>query len=102
MLTAEIFKAPAALQGGFVHHTGPLVDCEQFISAKLDTLRGNAPEATRIVKTLMRKIKTIKWEDARKLTVKTIAQRRVSKEGQEGMNAFFEKRPAAWRTGGKA
>ena len=32
-------------------------------------------------------------------TVRWIAERRTSDEGQEGLNAFLEKRPPSWDTG---
>jgi methylglutaconyl-CoA hydratase len=35
-------------------------------------------------------------DDLIEQTSKLIAKLRVSEEGQEGLNAFFEKRPAAW------
>ncbi|MDZ4676014.1 MAG: enoyl-CoA hydratase-related protein [Oligoflexia bacterium] len=99
MLTAEVFKALHAQQIGLVHFTGAVADAENFIQEKLKLIVNNGPEATRITKDLIQKIKTSNWPAARKLTVKTIAQRRVSKEGQEGMNAFFEKRIPTWRRG---
>ena len=35
--------------------------------------------------------------EALTLTVKRAARQRVSAEGQEGLGAFLDKRPASWR-----
>lgn len=97
MLTAEVFKAPLAEQAGLVHFVGSPEQCAGFLGEKLTMIVNNGPEATRITKELIQKIKTSTWTAARASTVKTIAERRASKEGQEGMSAFFEKRPPAWK-----
>jgi len=97
MLTAEIFKSEHAKKIGLIHYIGDKESSQIFIVNKLNLILNNGPEATRITKDLIQKIKTSSWPAQRKLTVKTIAQRRVSKEGQEGMNAFFEKREPRWR-----
>jgi len=97
MLTAEVFKADHAHKINFVHYVGNKESSQVFIVNKLNLILNNGPEATRITKDLIQKIKTSPWPAQRKLTVKTIAQRRVSKEGQEGMTAFFEKRDPNWR-----
>jgi methylglutaconyl-CoA hydratase len=97
MLTAEVFKGEHAHHIGLAHFVGDKEASQVFIVNKLNLILNNGPEATRITKELIQKIKTSPWPAQRKLTVKTIAQRRVSKEGQEGMNAFFEKREPLWR-----
>jgi len=98
MLTAEVFKGDHAQKINLVHFIGDKEGSQVFIVNKLNLILNNGPEATRITKELIHKIKTSNWPAQRKVTVKTIAQRRVSKEGQEGMNAFFEKREPHWRT----
>lgn len=97
MLTAEIFKAHQALTMNLVHFVGAKLEAEAFIQERLKLILSNAPDATGLTKNIIQKIKTSSWVAQRSLTVKTIAQRRVSKEGQEGMNAFFEKRKPSWQ-----
>jgi methylglutaconyl-CoA hydratase len=97
MLTAEVFKGEEALKMGLVHYLGERETCQEFIAKKLSLISKNGPEATRATKDLIQKIKTSSWAQARKLTVQTIAKKRISPEGQEGMNAFFEKRDPIWR-----
>jgi methylglutaconyl-CoA hydratase len=67
------------------------------VSALLDELRTAGPTAARAAKALIRELRTLEPEDARRHTVRHIAQQRTSPEGQEGLGAFIEKRPPAWR-----
>jgi methylglutaconyl-CoA hydratase len=97
MFTAEVFKSPKAREIGLVHFSGSLDECKNFLQEKLALITQNGPEALRVTKDLIQKIQTSSWTERRKVTVKTIAARRVSKEGQEGMKAFFEKRAPSWR-----
>ena len=96
MLTAEVFMAPRALTSGLVHFAGTLDSCEKFADEKLKMISKNGPEATRLTKNLIQKVKGSSWKSARQFTVRTIAERRASEEGQEGMKAFFEKRKPLW------
>ncbi len=98
MLTAEIFRAPYAHKVGLAHFVGPQTECLQFIKERVDLILKNAPEATQLTKELIVKVKAAQWPQARKLTVQTIAKKRTSKEGQEGMKAFFEKRKPSWQS----
>ncbi|MBK9294643.1 MAG: enoyl-CoA hydratase/isomerase family protein [Oligoflexia bacterium] len=97
-LTAELFKTDKALQCGLIHYVG-LTEQErnQFISERLEMISHNAPEGTRVTKDLLHKLKSLNHAGAKKLTIKTIAQRRVSKEGQEGLKSFFEKKDPSWK-----
>lgn len=96
-LTAELFKTQKAYEAGLIHFKGTQQDAEKFITDRLEMIIHNAPEGTRVTKDLLHKLKTLAREPARKLTIKTIAQRRVSKEGQEGLNSFFEKKDPSWK-----
>lgn len=96
-LTAEVFKADHAERVNLVHFVGSEEACQNLIVNKLNLIVNNGPEATRVAKGLIQDVMISSWPAARKLTVRTIAKRRVSQEGQEGMNAFFEKRDPKWR-----
>ena len=47
-------------------------------------------------KALIRKVWNSSGDEARAITAKAIAERRVSAEGQEGLRAFLEKRKPSW------
>ncbi len=55
------------------------------------------PEAVAAAKALIPAVWGQSMDLATELTARAIAARRVSKEGQEGLRAFLEKRPPSWK-----
>lgn len=96
-LTANIFDADYAAHAGLIDMVLPEGAVDEFISMLTDSLSGNAPGAMGDAKRLVHDVagETI---DHRLLeeTAKRIARARVSEEGQEGVRAFLDKRPASW------
>ncbi len=96
-LTAEIFPAALALQLGLVHHVLPdetQLD-EQLRKLVTLCLKGGA-EAQRISKALIHEANPYLNESLTAFSAEASAHRRVSVEGQEGMKAFFDRRPPNW------
>jgi methylglutaconyl-CoA hydratase len=96
MLTAERFDANAALTHQVIHQINDDLDAAAapFIAA----FKANSPQGMAWVKTLVSHLED-GVIDAQTLayTSEKIARIRVSTEGQEGLNAFFEKRPPNWQ-----
>ncbi len=96
-LTAEKFEAAEALRIGLVSEVAPDVEAlDDRIARIVEALAANGPEAVTQCKVLIEKIGNCDWDRAVDITTKMIADRRVSREGQEGMKAFLEKRPPYW------
>jgi methylglutaconyl-CoA hydratase len=57
-----------------------------------------APGAIAATKRLLSQVAGHPPADVLELSVEAIATQRVSPEGQEGMRAFLEKRPASWQS----
>ncbi len=95
-LTGMRFGAARAHEIGLVHAVAPGIDLDARVGAYVNELLGAAPEAIATAKQLLRRIAGHGPEDLVDLTAETIASRRASVEGQEGMNAFLEKRRARW------
>ncbi len=96
--TGERFDAQRALRIGLVHEV--LADeaaLDDRVAAVLDELLGAGPTAVRAAKAIIRTQRGMSTAEKRSLTVGAIAQQRVSPEGQEGLSAYLDKRPAAWR-----
>jgi methylglutaconyl-CoA hydratase len=55
-----------------------------------------APGALRRTRALIEAVHGREPADVREITVRTIAEARVSEEGQEGIASFFEKREPRW------
>ncbi|MCK7460070.1 enoyl-CoA hydratase-related protein [Idiomarina aminovorans] len=95
MLTAERFFADKAQELGLVNDV--VEDFEEPLNKLLDALLANSPQAVNACKQLIRNVGSRPVDtDVREHTIEAIAKIRVSDEGQEGLSAFLEKRPAAW------
>jgi len=96
-LSAERFNGDRACEIGLLSETYPLPDLESAVEKWTETLMQNSPQAMRVCKALLQEVGSGVLSDAlRKRTETTIAGIRVSEEGQEGLNAFLEKRSPAW------
>ena len=96
-LTANIFDADYAAHAGIIDMVLPEGTIDEFISMLTDSLSQNAPGAMGEAKRLVRDVAGQKIDHGlMEETAKRIARARVSEEGQEGVRAFLEKRPARW------
>lgn len=93
-LTGERFDAARALRIGLVHRIAD--DLDAAVADVVGQLKTSAPEAVRECKKLIAHVASHELIDAIPYTIEAIANRRVSKEGQEGMNAFLKKEKAPW------
>ena len=90
-LTGERFDAETALRIGLVDEiTAELDDAVDHVVGEILTA---GPEATRAAKRLIRE------RPGAEAAARLAARLRTSPEGQEGLRAFLDKRPAAWRSG---
>jgi methylglutaconyl-CoA hydratase len=87
-LTGERFDAETALRIGLVSELAD--DLDRAVERVVAELQSAGPHAARWAKRLVRE----RPEGAE--TPRWIAERRSSDEGQEGLQAFLEKRPASW------
>lgn len=95
-LTGMRFSAARAKEIGLVHavvHGGELdATVERYIAELLSA----APTAVAAAKALIPEVASRSAGNAIELTVRAIAEQRVSPEGQEGLRAFLEKRRPRW------
>ena len=96
-LTAERFFAAKAQELGLVSEVTSAEDLDQTTQSLIDSILANGPEAGQAAKQLIADVagQPITAELIAE-TSQRIAQIRVGAEGQEGLTAFFEKRPASW------
>ena len=96
-VTAERFDAHRALQLGLVNEVVDAEQLDQEVDRLINTLLANGPEAVTGAKQLVFDVagKPIDQQliDA---TCETIAAIRVSEQGQEGLQAFLERRKPQW------
>ena len=98
-LTGMRFNAARAKEIGLVHAVLPAAELDARVGTYVNEVLTAAPEAVATIKGLIRRVAGRDPADVRGLTAETLAIRRASPEGQEGMRAFLEKRKAAWSAG---
>jgi len=102
MLTAEVFDAGTAAQLNLVHEVVAEDQLSERIAHYSHALLQGGPEAQAACKNLLQHLDNpAEGEPIHQLTARTIARLRTGHEGQEGLNAFFEKRPPAWQKTGE-
>ena len=99
-MQASRIGAEEALRTGFIEHVVPNVDAfEAAIESLLDEVLTTGPCAVTLAKELT--LNFDRWTDSdealRDWTLDLTSTMRGSKEGQEGLSSFLEKRPANWK-----
>jgi methylglutaconyl-CoA hydratase len=95
-LTAEMFDAEQGEAWGLVDHAVPDEDLDGRVAAVCRDLERGGPTALAETKRLVRSVVATPAEEVGALTADWIARLRAADEGQEGMQAFLEKRPPRW------
>src|SRR3954467_1643044 len=90
-LTGARFSAARAREIGLVHAVAEEADMDRVIAKYVNDLLTSAPEAAAAAKALIAYVSSSHGTAAIEYTIDAIADRRVSKEGQEGMGAFLAK-----------
>jgi methylglutaconyl-CoA hydratase len=97
MLSGEPFSSGKALAGGLVHYTCAEGELEKRTAQVISQLLKGGPEAMKGIKKMLREFSTHGGaQTIQEETAELIAKTRISPEGQEGMNAFLEKRKPDW------
>jgi methylglutaconyl-CoA hydratase len=95
--TGQRFDAERARHIGLVHEVvADLAGLDARIESLTAELLTAGPTAARAAKSLIRELRALAPEEARRHTVRHIAQQRTSPEGQQGLIAFLEKQPPPW------
>jgi methylglutaconyl-CoA hydratase len=95
-ITGERFDSSHAHNIGLLDFVVPTDELDAKVNYYVDQLRSSGPTAIKEVKNLVKTYRDMNIEEYKRLTVEKIAELRVSKEGQEGINAFLEKRKPFW------
>jgi methylglutaconyl-CoA hydratase len=95
--TAETFSAQSACELGLVSQIADDSELDQTVQQWVDAILGNGPQAVTAAKQLVAEVSG-KPIDSKLIeyTCELIAGIRVSNEGQEGLQAFLQKRRPDW------
>jgi methylglutaconyl-CoA hydratase len=95
-LTGERIDAHRALEIGLANAVVEAARLDAKVEEIAWLLLSSGPEALAGCKELLRRVPGMGFEEAKRFTAEMIAGLRVSREGQEGMAAFLEKRKPTW------
>jgi methylglutaconyl-CoA hydratase len=96
-LTGERFDAELALQIGLIHEVidpDELDTLDTSVDAVINDLRSAGPRAVSAAKALIPRVAAASYDETLAITAQAAATARASDEGQAGMRAFLEHRPA--------
>jgi methylglutaconyl-CoA hydratase len=95
--TAEIFDAAEALRIGLLHMVVPADTLDAAVAHQIDLLMKAGPFAASHAKRMIRRVAAGRDRDRLdRDNANLISRLRVSREGQEGIAAFLEKRKPGW------
>ena len=99
-MQASRIEAEEALRTGFIEAVVESVDdLSPAVTALIEEVLGTGPQAVTLAKELT--LEFDRWggsdEELREFTLDFTSSMRGSKEGQEGLSSFLDKRPANWK-----
>jgi methylglutaconyl-CoA hydratase len=95
-ITGDRFTASKAKEIGLINQIATLKELDKIIEQKIFSILKSSPEAVNRAKELVFKYNFDDFNAYQEYTAHVIAELRKSSEGQEGMNAFLEKRKPKW------
>jgi methylglutaconyl-CoA hydratase len=95
-LSGERFDADTAHAIGLVHEVVHGDALDGTVDAIAGEIESAGPEAVAAAKALIPQVAAASYDATRTLTARAIARQRTGAEGQEGLRAFLERRPAGW------
>lgn len=95
-VTGSRIEAKRAHEIGLVERVVEPGDLDAAVGRVLDAIVSGGPTAVNAAKRLVRDVEGRPVDEVADLTVKRIAEIRVSREGQEGLRAFLERRDPRW------
>jgi len=95
-LTGERLTAQRALEAGLVNQVVAAEQLDKAVEEKASQLISSGPKALAMCKELLGKVPGLGFDEAKTYTADMIARMRIGDEGQEGMNAFLNKRKPKW------
>lgn len=95
-LRGRRFDAREAARLGLINHAVPASDLDERIDAVVADLVLGGPRALAAAKYILRKVPTMDVDEAMSEMAQLSSELFGSQEGQSGMTAYLDKRPAPW------
>ena len=95
-ITGERMTAERACSVGLLNMTVPDEKLDEAVDRLVTSILSSGPNAVKMAKELVSNVPLMTPEQFKPYTAEMIARLRLSDEGQEGMNAFLNKRKPSW------
>jgi methylglutaconyl-CoA hydratase len=95
-LTGKRLSAEEAEECGLVNRVVPADELDDAVDDYVRNLVNSGPEAVATSKRMVQQVSELTLDEAGPFTADMIARIRMSDEGQEGMNAFLQRRKPSW------
>jgi methylglutaconyl-CoA hydratase len=95
-VSGERFNSEYAKSIGLIDFVVPYDEFDKKVKKYIDILQSSGPVAIKEIKKLVNACENMDRKNYIEHTIEKIAELRVSKEGQEGIKAFLEKRKSKW------
>ncbi|NOY88766.1 MAG: enoyl-CoA hydratase/isomerase family protein [FCB group bacterium] len=95
-ITGERMTAQRALEMGLVNKVVDDDKLDTEVNTLIESVLSSGPEAVAMAKKLVSEVPAMTADEFKPFTAEMIARLRVSDEGQEGMDAFLNKRQPNW------
>jgi methylglutaconyl-CoA hydratase len=95
-ITGERMNAERAFDVGLVNKVVDDNRLDTEIQGLIESVLSSGPEALAVAKKLVSEVPGMEPDEFKPYTAEMIARLRLSEEGQEGMDAFLNKRPPKW------
>ncbi len=97
-ITGERMKAKRAYKVGLVNKVVDDDKLDEEVNELIDAILTSGPDAVAMAKKLVSEVPAMSPDQFKPYTAEMIAKLRISDEGQEGMDAFLNKRKPRWVT----
>ena len=95
-ITGERFDSEYGKEIGLIDYVVSEEKIDEVIQKYIKIIQSSGPKAIEEIKKLTNAYEKMNLDNYKKHTVEKIAELRISKEGQEGINAFLEKKKTNW------
>lgn len=96
-MTGSKITSQRALQIGLISFAVPQSELDKAIEAEIRTALKGGPDAMAAAKKLLRDFShQPDWQEQNDIAIRALADCWETQETQQGINAFFDKRPAPW------
>ena len=97
LLTGEMIDAATALDFGLVNRVVPSAPLTDAVNDCAATIAAKSPLAVRLGKQAVRKQSGMSLAEAYEHASRVMVENMLAADAEEGIGAFFEKRPPEWR-----